>query len=91
MAHNGELGLEVGRSLVLPLVICSLLDPVDLLVLFAKFLFQLGDGRPSDRELTLSFPQLHKLLLSLPLWVFNRSLSTLLGLITLRQLEKGLF
>lgn len=67
MGHHGELGFEVGFSLFLPLVIYNLLNTFHILFLLAKFLFQLGNGCSSDRELTLNFPQLHKLLPSLSL------------------------
>lgn len=90
MAYNWELRFEMGLSLLLPLVVCSLLNLFPFLVLLAKLLLQLGDGCPRNGKLALSFPQVYKLFLSLPFRAFNGSLSTFSGLITLNQLEEGL-
>ena len=57
MTHNWELRFEVGLNLLLSLVVCDLLDLFHLLVLLVELLFQLGNGFPSNGELSLYLTQ----------------------------------
>ena len=47
----------MGLSLLLPLVLCSLLNLVHFLVLLVELLLQLRNGYPSNGKLILCLPQ----------------------------------